>query len=108
MLHDIPQVKGKKSRSCNLVLQIIPLVVFLRLRRVAACYLKRMSKTTTKLPPEVRRARQHLRRNGWTQTAAAARFGVTREHLSLVLNGHRESRRLLDAVLALPENPDPA
>lgn len=31
------------------------------------------------------------------QTRAAALLGVTREHLNRVLNGHRESRRLLAA-----------
>lgn len=31
------------------------------------------------------------------QTQAASLLGVTREHLNRVLNGHRESRRLLAA-----------
>lgn len=56
----------------------------------------------------VQAARQHLRRNGWTQVAAAKKAGVTREHTALVLNGHRESNRLLKFILSLPENPDPA
>lgn len=43
---------------------------------------------------------------GWTQTDAAPRLKVSREHLSLVLNGRRASRRLLNDVLALPENPE--
>ncbi|GAA5482080.1 hypothetical protein Hsar01_01295 [Haloferula sargassicola] len=49
-----------------------------------------------------------MRRTGWTQSAAATRFGVTRAHLSLVLNGHRQSRRLIGLIRKLPENPSPA
>lgn len=61
-----------------------------------------------KRPAEIQEARNNLRRKGWTIQAAAIRFDVTRQHLSLVLNGHRESRRLLAAIAGLPENPDPA
>jgi hypothetical protein len=42
-----------------------------------------------------------LSREGITQTEAAKRAGVTRWHLNRVLNGHRESRRLLDAIHAM-------
>ena len=64
--------------------------------------------STPKRPAAVQEARNNLRRKGWTIQAAATRFDVTRQHLSLVLNGHRESRRLLDEIAGLPENPDPA
>ena len=64
--------------------------------------------TIAKRPPQVQKARNILRGKGWTIVAGAKRLGVTREHLSLVLNGHRESRRILDAIQELPENPNPA
>ena len=64
--------------------------------------------STPKRPAAVQEARNNLRRKGWTIQAAAIRFDVTRQHLSLVLNGHRKSRRLLDEIAGLPENPDPA
>jgi hypothetical protein len=63
---------------------------------------------TTKRPPEIQRARNILRGKGWTITAAAPRLGVTYTHLSLVLNGHRESRRILKAIEEMPESPNPA
>ena len=40
-----------------------------------------------------------------TLTHAAAQLGVTREHLSRVLNGHRESRSLTSRYHALQANP---
>lgn len=58
--------------------------------------------------PEIQAARNHLRRKGWTQAAASRRLGVSTVHLCYVLTGRRESRRLLAAIMALPENPDPA
>lgn len=66
------------------------------------------AETTTKRPPEIQAARNSLRRKGWSQKAAATRLGVTREHLTYVLNGRRQSRRILAAIAALPENPQPA
>ena len=44
-----------------------------------------------------------IKRRGWSQQKAAAFIGVSYEHLNRVLNGHRESRRLLAAIEALPE-----
>lgn len=40
---------------------------------------------------------------GWSQRSAAPKLGVTYEHLNRVLMGHRESRRLLRAILEMPE-----
>ena len=39
---------------------------------------------------------------GWSYRAAAPVLGVTYQHLCLVFNGHRHSRRLLAAIAALP------
>jgi transcriptional regulator with XRE-family HTH domain len=60
---------------------------------------------TIKRSPEIQSARATLWRKGWTQTAAAQRLGVSREHFSHVMNGRRLSRRLLAAIQELPENP---
>lgn len=38
---------------------------------------------------------------GLNQTKAAKKLGVTREHLCLVVNGHRQSRRLLQKISEL-------
>lgn len=43
-----------------------------------------------------------LRKRGWSQRAAAREAGVSFEHLNRVLNGHRESKRLLKDLEALP------
>jgi hypothetical protein len=56
----------------------------------------------------VQAARNALRAKGWTQAAAAQVLGVTPIHLCYVLNGRRESRRVLTAIQHLPTNPDPA
>ena len=64
--------------------------------------------TTTKRPAAVQAARNALRTKGWTQAAAAAALGVTPIHLCYVLNGHRQSRRVLNAIRHLPPNPTPA
>jgi transcriptional regulator with XRE-family HTH domain len=42
-----------------------------------------------------------------TLTAAAKALGVTREHLSRVLHGHRESRSLLRRYAAMTHAPHP-
>jgi len=62
----------------------------------------------TKRSPEIQAARNELRRKGWSQEAAAGQLGVTRVHLTFVLNGRRQSRRILKAIQELPENPIPA
>jgi transcriptional regulator with XRE-family HTH domain len=61
-----------------------------------------------KRPPTVQAARNALRRKGWSQVQAAGVLGVTPVHLSYVLNGRRESRRILREIDCLPENPNPA
>lgn len=66
------------------------------------------SDSTTKREPDVQAARNTLRRKGWTQAEVARRLGITAVHLSYVLNGRRESRRVLNAIAALPNNPNPA
>jgi hypothetical protein len=63
---------------------------------------------TANRPPEVQKARNTLRHKGWKQQAAAPLLGVTRQHLTLVLTGRRQSRRILAAIQELPENPKPA
>lgn len=57
---------------------------------------------------EVQEARNTLRRKGYSQFTGATALGVTRVHLTYVLNGRRVSRRILDAIKELPENPEPA
>jgi transcriptional regulator with XRE-family HTH domain len=61
--------------------------------------------TTVKRSPEIQAARNTLRGRGWTIASVARHLGITREHLSLVLNGRRQSRRILSAIQELPENP---
>ena len=51
------------------------------------------------------RAKVTLKRRGWSYRAAAPALGVTYQHLSEVLNGHRESRRLLKRISKLDMNP---
>ena len=67
-----------------------------------------LTPTNKKLPADVQAARNHLRRNGWSNREAATAFGVGEAHLSRVLNNHRQSRRLVRSIMTLPENPKPA
>lgn len=48
------------------------------------------------------RHKRLLAAKGWSRRAAAPLLGVHVSHLDLVLNGHRQSRRLLDRIEALP------
>jgi hypothetical protein len=66
------------------------------------------TQTTIKRSPSVQAARNALRSKGWTQAAAAQVLGITPIHLCYVLNGRRESRRVLTAIQHLPTNPNPA
>ena len=66
------------------------------------------SQAIRKRPPEIQAARNELRRKGWSQAAAASELGVSAIHLCYVLNGHRISRRLINAIRHLPENSTPA
>jgi len=64
--------------------------------------------STTKRPPAVQAARNELRKKGWKHAEVARLLGISTVHLSYVLNGRRESRRILNAISELPNNPDPA
>jgi transcriptional regulator with XRE-family HTH domain len=48
-------------------------------------------------------AKVTLKERGWTYRSAAQVLGITYQHLSYVLNGHRESRRVLAAIERIPE-----
>jgi transcriptional regulator with XRE-family HTH domain len=48
-------------------------------------------------------AKRELKLKGWSYRAAAPRLGVGFVHLSRVLNGQRESKRLLTAIEELPK-----
>lgn len=46
-------------------------------------------------------AKRHLQNLGISQRGVAPLLGIRFEHLNLVLNGHRDSRRLLQAIADL-------
>jgi transcriptional regulator with XRE-family HTH domain len=48
-------------------------------------------------------AKVTLKRRGWSYRSAAVLLGITYQHLSYVLNGHRDSRRILAAIERIPE-----
>lgn len=48
-------------------------------------------------------AKRTLKARGWTYRRAAPLLGVTYQHLCLVLNGQRESARLLRRISAIPD-----
>jgi ribosome-binding protein aMBF1 (putative translation factor) len=56
----------------------------------------------------VQSARNALRRKGWSQADLAKRLGISPIHLCYVLNGRRESRRIINEIQHLPDNPSPA
>ena len=56
----------------------------------------------SKLSPEVKRARRAVWEKGYTRRALAAALGRDISHVSQVLCGHRESKRLLKAIHHLP------
>lgn len=49
------------------------------------------------------RAKHKLKELGWSYRSVAPVLGVTYQHLSEVLNGHRESRRILRKIEKLEE-----
>lgn len=51
------------------------------------------------------KAKELLKKKGWSYRKAAPVLGVCYQHLSDVLNGQRESRRILNAIQELPEAP---
>ncbi len=50
-------------------------------------------------------AKARLKELGWSYRRVAPLLGVRFEHLCLVLNGHRDSIRLLAAIEGLPPAP---
>jgi hypothetical protein len=72
--------------------------------------MKRNTKTThpekawfrTKPTGQIRH-KHLLAQKGWSYRAACRELGYTLTHLDSVLNGRRESRRLLAAIEALPD-----
>ena len=44
-----------------------------------------------------------LKNKGWSYRSAAPALGVSYQHLCMVLNGRRDSRRLLIAIHSLPD-----
>lgn len=58
--------------------------------------------TSRRLPRPVAAARRHFHAGGWSYRAAAPLLGVSYQHLCQVLNGERQSRRLIAAVNTLP------
>jgi len=46
--------------------------------------------------------KRKLKQKGWSYRAAARHLNRSYQHLSDVLNGHRQSRSLLRAIAALP------
>jgi hypothetical protein len=50
-------------------------------------------------------AKRSLKSKGWTYRTVAPYLGVTYQHLSEVLNGKRQSRRIITKIPQLPEAP---
>jgi len=53
------------------------------------------------------KAKRTLRARGWSYRRAAEFLGCSYPHVSYVLNGQRQSRRLLARIAAMPESPVP-
>jgi len=53
------------------------------------------------------KAKDHLKKHGWTQGQAASHLNVTESYLCRVLNGQMKSQRLFRAVMNLGRNPTP-
>jgi transcriptional regulator with XRE-family HTH domain len=49
-----------------------------------------------------KKAKVTLKTRGWNQRQAACHIGITEAHLSMVLNGVRDSKRLMMAIESLP------
>lgn len=62
-----------------------------------------MSRTSTRAMTRVF-AKHTLKARGWSYRRAAPQLGVTYQHLSEVLNGKRNSRRLLAKIEQLPDH----
>ncbi len=50
-------------------------------------------------------AKRVLKARGWSYRRAAPVLGVTYQHLCEVLNGHRQSERILRQIADLPPSP---
>lgn len=57
----------------------------------------------TRMTRQLDHIKQQLKAKNWRQQDAALQLGVTFEHLNRVLNGHRESKRLLARISQLPK-----
>lgn len=53
-------------------------------------------------PQGHQREKRLLKKKGWSNRQAAHELGLDLSHFSRVLNGHRESARLLKAIHDLP------
>ena len=51
---------------------------------------------------EVAKAKETLKRKGWSYRTAAPELGVCYQHIAHVLTQRRDSKRLLAAIEALP------
>lgn len=64
------------------------------------------AKVSTKM--NANEAKRYLIRKGWSYRSAAKHMGICYQHLSDVLNGRRQSRRLLAAIATLPNRKNEA
>ena len=64
-------------------------------------HVERLRKTTRGLDGYLGKMR--LKRKGWSYRSAAEVLGISYQHLSCVLNGQRDSRRVMLAIANLPE-----
>lgn len=51
---------------------------------------------------DLQTAKRSLKAKGWSYRRAAPHLGVSYVHLALVLNGRRQSRRLVAKIKTLP------
>jgi hypothetical protein len=60
-----------------------------------------------KLLSEADKAKEMLRAKGWSNRRACQFLGISLNHISCVLNGHRQSRRLLIQISKMPISSEP-
>jgi hypothetical protein len=68
---------------------------------LARTYLRAVERAPT-LPA---RLKALLRAKGWSIRRAAVAIGCQYQHLSYVINGHRQSKRIAAAIIALGHSP---
>ena len=56
-------------------------------------------------PSRPARLKMVLRAKGWSNRRAAMAIGCQYQHLSYVINGHRHSKRIAAAIIALGHSP---